>query len=295
MTCSRCLQEHHTANHCQDFDLDPNGKSQPRACNPHPPTEPAAYRAREELLERAHSEYPLPQKPVEVSLPKRDRSEHRQASHNDLDPSPGLSHATSSQKSGPMGEGVPEITIDQRLRDLRKTPIPESSPIENTRKPGFPEQPTILTQAPGKLDNPLPSAQPSISSRDPRRRRALALTPPSQPGDHLENSPTSNEDRPVAASDPSDHLADPILDIIFRRADARNEAWEESHRIMQKQNEEGLADNEGRQMQEYEHEMEEHFNQKTHDADMARKAAIQKQQEAHESRMAELRRRLKTR
>ena len=270
MTCSSCLQEHHTASHCQDFELDQNGKSQPRACNPHPPTEPVSYRARENL-ERTHGEYPLPQKPVKVSFPKRDRSEHRQASHNVLDPIPGPSLATRSLGSARVKEGAPEITIDQKLRHLRDTAVPDSSPTENVGKP-------------------------SISSRDPRRRQGLALTPPSQPDDHPAKPPTRNEDHIVPASDPNyDHLADHSLEMIARlKVDARMKLFEEEERIKQEQHEEGLAENKRRQMQEFEHELEEHINQKKHDANMARKAAVQKQEEAHETLMAELRRRKKT-
>lgn len=243
--------------------------------NPHPPTEPASYRAREELLERTHGKYPLPQKPAEVSFPKRDRSEHRQASHDVLDPGLGPSHAARSRKSAPVEEGVPGITIDQKLRDLRDTP--HSSTIEQSGKPKFSGQLAIVTQANGKLDENSPSTQPGISPRDPRRRQGLDLTLPSQL---------------MAASDPNDHLAGHSLEIKARiEVDAHMKPLEEEERIKQKQHEEELAEKKRRQRQEFEQESEIKRNQKKHDADMARKEAIRKQDEAHEILMAELRRR----
>ena len=82
-----------------DFELDQSKKSQPRACTPQPPTEPASFRTRKELLEHAHGEHSLPNKPVKLAFPSRDRSQRSQASHNVFNPRANSYHASQSRKS----------------------------------------------------------------------------------------------------------------------------------------------------------------------------------------------------
>lgn len=198
MTCTRCGEERHTAKHCEDFELTQSGKSRPRACNPHPLTEPASYRARKESLEHAHGKDSLPKKPVNIVLPSRDRPEVRQASRNVFDPRSGPRQGSQPQKSAPVEECVSETTTDRELQRLRDTPIPGSSLKGRTSTTSTSEQLTILTQARGKTFTP-PSTQPNISPRDPRLKRGSALTPLVSP---LQSLRTSLEPGEVVSVEP---------------------------------------------------------------------------------------------
>lgn len=190
MTCTRCGQARHTATYCQDFELDQDGKSRPRAYTPHTPTEPASYRAQRDSLLHAHGEDSLPKKPAKVMLPNRGGSERQQASHNDFDPKSNP-ETSRSQKSARIEEGVSESTTDRDVQQLRGASIPGSGPKGRTSTTKTSGQLTILTGAAGRSSTP-PLTQPSISPRDPRLRHST-LTPLVAPLDSLQMSLDSRE------------------------------------------------------------------------------------------------------
>lgn len=322
MTCTRCGAPRHIAKYCDEFEFTQGGtRSMPRACGFQPPTVPASDRER---MEHEHGETSLPQKPVKTVPPNRDGAERPQPSRPKSIPT----QASESRKSAPVEESVSVKANDRHLQRLRDTPIPPSSPQGRTSTTSLPDPLTVSTQAPGKVSTS-PSTHPTASPRDPRLRRAEPLTlrasplessrippqpgetpsvAPQTPGDpaskppqhrplglltaplppptphpqHPSTPPRRNDEPP-----PTQPPADDPLDAL----DARLAAFEEEERAKQAEHEADLARTVRRQRLEYEREVEAVISKKKHAADVARRAAVQQQEEAHERRLAELRRR----
>lgn len=105
----------------------------------------------------------------------------------------------------------------------------------------------------------------------------------SQREDTPSQAPARNEDPALPGSTPNELSAGDT-------AQARMNALNEEQRAKQKEFEEGLARKAEQQNTAHERELEEGLNQRRRDADKARQALAERQDEKHEERMTEMRR-----
>ncbi len=136
-----------------------------------------------------------------------------------------------------------------------------------------------VSQGYGRKDEAHPSA---LSQNEDRPSRAS-----SQAHSYSSQPPARNADHLAPASAPNEHSADDNRALV----ESRMKAFFEEDRVKQKQHEEERARERLQKRRELEHQLDEKINRLKHEADMARKVDVQKEEEEHERLMAELRQR----
>lgn len=197
-------------------------------------------------------------------------------------------------------EGEEPVRESDNHNQCSQKPVPRAynlqlhtEPAHHLSQEEFPEHPhgkDTLPQKPVKVVLPSRDGlrEPHVPPAHSRQGDALP-TPSGPKSKHPSLAPPRTGDHHLPPSSTPSNA--PSLDETLATLEARMQAFEHEERATQQAHEEDLACRRGRQAEELTREMEEKIRQLKHDAEEARRAAVETLEEAHERRLAELRRR----